>query len=525
MKIDYLGHSEMLINIENENWENIKILSDTWLSDYSVADLMQRNPMITIDWEKLETIDAVFISHAHMDHFDPYTLIKIFSKLKNKPKLLLPETLAYTKELLESELNCDIQILKNKETIQVNWINIQGVIFPDYMNTNEADVMTLCVWNEKEIVFTEVDIVPPDSEDGIAYIYKLFTQKNFQTRLYVATRNELEGNLTIIDLKPEQRKEFYQEYLERRITEMYEHYNNIFALEEEWVKANIYTLPWFVKAFIGQWIIFPAKKLGCDALKLQILALEDEVKYEKQVIEDFGMNFPMYEMNRIIGLEQDFQDKERNLDGKCNYDWLWRYVFENGKLEKVEKIPYLEGEYFKTKQDLDCPCQRELSKEPVMKIENLELEESIKKILDYLNTRFLPYQMWRLDANLKNLALESNGKYIISLKRFVDWKSRILGYFIWELGNIGFRFVEKTNSKYNETYFIEDLINFIDGKIELYSNFWQYLEPGTNIYLWECLWANFINNDIVLKKFKKHFDLAKQGKKPEDFLEKLNIFK
>jgi L-ascorbate metabolism protein UlaG (beta-lactamase superfamily) len=79
---------------------------------------MQRNPIINIDWENFE-LDAVFISHAHMDHFDPYSLINIFSKLKNKPLLLLPETLEYTQDLLKKELDCEIKILKNKETFQL----------------------------------------------------------------------------------------------------------------------------------------------------------------------------------------------------------------------------------------------------------------------------------------------------------------------------------------------------------------------------------------------------------------------
>jgi CRISPR/Cas system CMR-associated protein Cmr1 (group 7 of RAMP superfamily) len=109
---------------------------------------------------------------------------------------------------------------------------------------------------------------------------------------------------------------------------------------------------------------------------------------------------------------------------------------------------------------------------------------------------------------------------------------------VWSLGSIGFSFVKNekiekhklsdnslTNPQipYNETYFLEDLINFMEGKIELYSNFWQYLEPGTNIYLWECLGANFINNEIVLKKFRYHFDLAKKGIEPRKRV--LNLIK
>jgi len=557
MIIDYLGHSEVLINIKNSDGKYVKILSDAWLSSYSVADLMQRNPVIDIDWENFE-LDVVFISHSHMDHFDPYSLVKIFSKLKNKPLLLLPETLTYTEKLLKNYLNCEIKILKNKETFQFKWINIQWVIFPDWMNTNEADVMTLAVWNDEEIVFSEIDIVPPDSEEWIGYVYNLFTQKDFKTRLYLSTRNELEGNLTIIDLAPEDRKEFALEYKQKRIEEMYTHYNNILALEEAWIKANIYKLPGFVRGFVGQWIIYPVMDLGCEPLKLQIMSLEENVELETEVAGDFGLFYPMYALNRIWGQKRNSDEARWD----CVYQWLGRYVFEDGDLQNVEKIPFVDWKYFKMKQDLDCECRRELKDKPVISQENSEkwivnnLEEKIQIIQNYLNNVFLPYQMWRLDANLKNLALENDWKYVIQIKYWDNWEKKILGYFVWSLGSNGFSFVKseefekyfkidsETTSEwqssktppnhpiskisnnlqitdnsqisFNETYFIEDLINFLEGKIELYSNFWQYLQPGTNIYLWECLGANFINNEIILKKFRYHFDLAKKWIEPRE---------
>ncbi len=513
MKIDYLGHSEMLINIENSNWENVKILSDTWLSDWSVADLMQRNPIVNIDYDKLENIDAVFISHSHMDHLDSYSLIDIFSKLKNKPILLLPETLEDFSDLLKNELDCEIKILKNKETIQIKWINIQWVIFPDYMNTNEADVMTLCIWNDEEIMFTEIDIVPPDTEEWIAYIYQLFTQKDFKTRLYISTRNELEGNLTIIDLKPSQREEFAQEYKERRVGEMYNHYNNIFALEEEWVSANIYALPWFAKAFIGQGIIFPAKEFGCEGLKLQIMSLEENAELEKSISEDFGFNFPTYALNQI----------EKN-EKTCAHNWLGRYVFTNWELKKVEKIPYLTWTYYKTEQDLKTYYTRELKNAPILK-EKIDMEQWLNLVQDYLNNKFLPYQLWRIDANLKNLALETNGEYIIKINSYDFENEKIINrwYFKFTLWHPIFVYEKQEPTNYNETYFIEDLYNFIQWNVELYSNFWQYLEPWTNIYLWECLWADFLNNNILHNKFLIHFKLAKEWVSPEKFV--LDIIK
>ncbi len=505
MIIDYLGHSEVLIDMKNNKWENVKILSDTWLSSYSVADLMQRNPIINVNYDLLETVDAVFISHSHMDHLDPYSLINIFSKLKNKPILLLPETLAFTKDLFISELDCDIKILKNKEDYEINGVIVRWYIFPDISITNEADVMTLSVRNDEEIVFSEIDIIPWDFEEWIGEVYKLFTEKDYKTRLYLSTRNELEWNLQIVDIPKENREEFVNEYKQKRVWEIYEHYNNISEMEDAWVKSNIYNLSWFVRWFIGQWIIFPVKEFWVDALKLQIMSLDENIKLETEISNDFWIDYPMYALNKVW---EQIWDKK--------YEWMWRYVFENGNLKKVEKIPYLNGEYYKDEQDLTVDFRRNLKKEPVL----LEIwkEDYLKDIENYLNTRFLPYQLWRIDANLKNLALDNNWKYIIQLKDSID---NVLGYFVWTLWSLNFEFVKNVDEKYNETYYFEDIVNFLEWKIELYSNFWSYLENWTNIYLWECMWADFLNNDILLKKYNYHFTLAKSGISQEELTLKI----
>jgi len=47
-----------------------------------------------------------------------------------------------------------------------------------------------------------------------------------------------------------EQENFAQQYRQTRIQEIYQHYNNIFALEEENIPANIYTLPGFVRTFI-----------------------------------------------------------------------------------------------------------------------------------------------------------------------------------------------------------------------------------------------------------------------------------
>ena len=70
---------------------------------------MARNPRIKLDYTKLQNIDAIFLSHSHLDHIDPYTLIDLFEKLENKPDIFLAETLAFLVPLFVKFLNKNIR--------------------------------------------------------------------------------------------------------------------------------------------------------------------------------------------------------------------------------------------------------------------------------------------------------------------------------------------------------------------------------------------------------------------------------
>ena len=157
MKIDYLWHSEMIIRMKNDMWKEISILSDSWLSDYCVWDLMWRNPQLQFDYKKLWHIDAIFLSHSHTDHIDPYTLCELCKNLETAPMLLVSETIAYLIPLFTAYLhNPEIIILENKTPIDIKWITLEWFIFENEIASNEDDVMWLFVSNSEEIMFTEV---------------------------------------------------------------------------------------------------------------------------------------------------------------------------------------------------------------------------------------------------------------------------------------------------------------------------------------------------------------------------------
>ncbi|MDP2396036.1 MAG: hypothetical protein Q8S84_09370 [bacterium] len=52
--------------------------------------------------------------------------------------------------------------------------------------------MTLFVYNDKEIIYAEVDTLPPETQEAQNYIFNTFSAKKYESVFYLATRNELE---------------------------------------------------------------------------------------------------------------------------------------------------------------------------------------------------------------------------------------------------------------------------------------------------------------------------------------------
>ncbi|MFZ2255410.1 MAG: hypothetical protein WAW59_04565 [Patescibacteria group bacterium] len=72
---------------------------------------MERIVKVQLDPSKVSTIDAIYISHSHTDHFDPYTLVEIYTHAQ--PLLLLPFTLEYLVPLIHEYLgDIPLEILR-----------------------------------------------------------------------------------------------------------------------------------------------------------------------------------------------------------------------------------------------------------------------------------------------------------------------------------------------------------------------------------------------------------------------------
>ncbi len=536
MQIDYLWHSEFLINIENADWKPVKIMSDAWLTNYAFWDLMARNPTLTIDYDKLWEIDAIFISHSHCDHFDPYTLSEMYKNLNNLPILLIPETIKFLTPLLDKYLpKFTYKILRNKEEIAIKWIKIKWLVFENDYLTNEDDVMTLFVYSDKEIVYAEVDTLPSEIDNSNNYIFDMFSSKKYETVLYMATRNELEWNIKLLDIEDvNKRKKFASEYIKTRKEEIEWNYVKF----EEWMVDYVdYSKSKnFCKAFIWQWIWYPSK-LDSEASKVHILWLDEVVSIEKSTMQRYGKHFPITHFEAWVS-----------------------YEIKNAKFNKLWKINYLNNlNFVKSPTNLDAKFKRYYVNWP-LNDEKRDEKRQEEIILDLLNNRFLPYQITNLEDSMKNILLEKKRDYVVKVIYWNNWKY-IEKFYSYGFGSTKFEElivipadagIYKNDSNnlidprvkheddnvvwynlntnnyaltpiYDEDYYANDLEDFYNGKQELYSNFWHKLNSKCAYRFWTCLWSNFLNNDLVYKKYEFHFERALKWKNVDSYVE--NIYK
>ncbi len=59
--------------------------------------------------------------------------------------------------------------------------------------TNEDDVIMIAISSETELLFAEIDTVPDEYDEEVqSELFQIFDRKNYLSRCYLASRNELE---------------------------------------------------------------------------------------------------------------------------------------------------------------------------------------------------------------------------------------------------------------------------------------------------------------------------------------------
>lgn len=81
----------------------------------------------------------------------------------------------------------------------------------------------------------------------------------------------------------------------------------------------------------------------------------------------------------------------------------------------------------------------------------------------------------------------------------------------WENGKYAKDARPIDQKKASESYLLVDMIDYLEGRQELYSSFVHKMETGKFGRLWTAMGANFINTDLQSKKLIYHFERALRG--------------
>jgi len=155
--------------------------------------------------------------------------------------------------------------------------------------------------------------------------------------------------------------------------------------------------------------------------------------------------------------------------------------------------------------------------------ESRDIKKQKEIILDLINNRFFPYALANLEMPLKDIILESEEKkYSIKVRYWTKENFETI-YYVFDFGKLKFEKENLKNDYFNEDYWANDLEDFYNWTQELYSNFLHKLDENKGYRLWTYLGSNFLNNDLLYKKFDFHFARAKNKESINEYV--LNFYK
>lgn len=156
--------------------------------------------------------------------------------------------------------------------------------------TNEDDVMMLGISNDRELLFAEIDTLPEDDHLEVQQeLYNILTKKDYETVCYLASRNELSGQLPLLDVPEKKHATFRTQYIASRKDEMYASYQK-YEYDDYADFPNIYTIPGFCRGFIGQGIAYP-RALSNDFFTTQVFPLDEIASMESDIARECGYEF------------------------------------------------------------------------------------------------------------------------------------------------------------------------------------------------------------------------------------------
>ena len=477
--------------------EPVRILADPWLSDHVVGDVQGRFPRLRFELESLKPLHGVFVSHAHTDHLDPYSLIRLWRELDPRPALLLPESLRFLGALLREFLqDVEIVFLADRQAISFHGLSVSGFFNPETAPTNEDDVMAFVARNDREVFLSESDAVFPFYHpEGRDFIASLFEGRPAETICYLTTKNEGDATMSMLAARDgEDRMRRLDQSVERTYDEIQQMYTPVDeGVDDLWQDTRL------VRLVGGQGICYP-QQLDTEWNRVLFpIRLSDRVRMEREIAEQCGC---LHQIEELIP----------------------------GAIHRVLSGGEVERRSWESVEPLDNEAEREF--DPQVEVfedfptaplhdEQRDRDEQRRRILECLNERFLPHLIGSRDPPVEHLLAAQAGEHRVRC-RFGTTESFEEVDFRITFERLKFEVVPAGRDAH-ETYWANDLEDFFDGRCDEFSTICRHPLPSIIERFWRCLGLPYLNNDFVEKKLRLHFERALNGESSESWV--LNFYR
>ncbi|MGE4633409.1 MAG: hypothetical protein AAEJ47_10260 [Planctomycetota bacterium] len=491
LKIDALGHSAFIARLSREDGSPFQLLADPWLDDHVIGDVGGRFPRVRPDWSELGPIDCVWISHSHTDHLCPYSLLALHRELQGNPRLLIPVSLSYLEDIFEEFLpDWPITILEQEQPMDLGGIRAHAFFNVRPEVTNEDDCMVLLLENGKEALLSEADAVLPMEDPGTReMVGDLLLKTGPEQRVFLTTRNELEATMASVDAP---------DLDARRVAVAHHRTETTLLAESEIIPNGAEVCPWShegtVRVIIGQGISIPHEVVGQWNHCLFPVRISDRARIEQEAA--MRENLPL----KVLALH----------GGES-------VVIEEGEVRSTGSVVGLEVLDLEQNRSYDENCQ-EIADFPVAPLREDERDTASQhvEISRMLQERYLPYLIGQRQPAIEHRITDCGGEYRIRVRygSSTSWLPRD-----YTIDHTSLRFEEApVDGDAHEEYWGNDLEDYFRGIADDFSTFCRSFPGGISHEFWDCLGMPFLNNDLVERKIRFHFERAQRGESAGSFV-------
>lgn len=495
MQITALGHSCVLLSlIDPATGEPTRILVDPWLSDHATGDAMGRFPRLRLDLAALAPVHAVFLSHAHCDHLDPYSLVRLWRELPEPPVLLLPVSLSHLVPLFEEFLpQPELLILQPHTPTPFRGVELLGFYDVGHAPNNEEDVLILVVSCGTERVLVEADArLSLELPHLRTFVGMLMQAPGLDSAVWLTTENELTGTLLgRLCQGPADRgalAELAHEELDDDVAWLYAPAEPEPGMEGL-PQADPWQTPHLLRLVHGQ---------GLAAIP------EADPRWQRVL-------FPVTVAHRV--------DREREVaaEAGCRHsvDQLTVgavHTVEQGQLTEICPLPgltLLDAEADRG-FEVDLDFFPQLPVGPVWPGER-EVEGVRARVQALLDEHFLPWLHGARSPPVLHLLADHGGEYRVRVFLGSTLEGPALDY-VLAFDATGF-LAEPADPGLapQEAYWASDLVDFLDGRCDEFSPTCRQPLGAADSRLWDCLATPLLNGALVRARVRLHFERAVAG--------------